>query len=136
MACLDTSALIDCLGRGGSRRRARVRGLLASLLGAGEQLATTRVCASELWVGVERSTVPRDEERRVESLLAEFVLLELDERATRWFGKNQARLLAAGTPVGDFDVLIASIAMANDETLITRDAAGFSRIAGLRVQSY
>lgn len=136
MACLDTSALIDCLGRRGARRSIGVRKLLAEALAAGERLTTTRLCAAELWVGVERSDDPLREEQRVVALLSEFVILELDDSAARWFGRNQAVLLAAGTPIGDVDVLIASIAMASGETLITRDTADFARIAGLRLQTY
>jgi tRNA(fMet)-specific endonuclease VapC len=69
-------------------------------------------------------------------LLDEFEVLELDDRAARIFGRNQAYLFDQGTPIGDMEVLIASIAMATGEMLITRNLADFARIPGLRVLAY
>lgn len=136
MACLDTSALIDAAGRTGHPRRLLVRGLLAQLLATGQRLVTTRVCAAELWVGVERAQDRQRELNKVTALLSEFEVLELDDRSARLFGKNQAYLFDHGTPVGDMDVLIASIATANAEALVTRNPAHFERIPGLDVLSY
>ena len=45
-------------------------------------------------------------------------------------------LAAAGTPIGPYDVLIAGQARARDLTLITRDMGEFSRVDGLRAESW
>jgi tRNA(fMet)-specific endonuclease VapC len=42
----------------------------------------------------------------------------------------------AGTPVGANDLLIASIALAHDCLLVTRNSREFERIVGLRVEMW
>jgi tRNA(fMet)-specific endonuclease VapC len=41
-----------------------------------------------------------------------------------------------GTPIGPNDVLIASIALANDLTLVTNNRGEFSRVPGLKLEDW
>jgi tRNA(fMet)-specific endonuclease VapC len=41
-----------------------------------------------------------------------------------------------GTPLGPNDLAIASIALATDSTLITRNEREFSLVSGLRVEAW
>lgn len=41
-----------------------------------------------------------------------------------------------GTPIGIHDLLIASIALANDLTLVTHNTGEFSRVEGLRIEDW
>jgi tRNA(fMet)-specific endonuclease VapC len=136
MACLDTSLLIDVTGRGGRRLRHRARQKLDALVSAGETLTTTRFTVAELWVGIERSADREAEIRAVESILQPLVVLDFDEPSASVFGSIAARQQVLGTPRGDMDMLIASVALVHGERIVTRNARHFDGIPGLVVEGY
>jgi tRNA(fMet)-specific endonuclease VapC len=49
---------------------------------------------------------------------------------------NYANLRKLGTPLDDMDLLIASIAIENDLTLVTHNMKHFSRIPGIKLQDW
>jgi len=55
---------------------------------------------------------------------------------TRVFGILKALLSKKGTIVADMDLMIASIAIANDELLISNNLKHFLKIDGLLVESW
>jgi tRNA(fMet)-specific endonuclease VapC len=135
MACLDTTVLIAL-----QRRNTEYGGLAArkvvELVIRGESLATSRLCAAELYVGVE---LARDRERELESVrrvLDGLEILPLDDRAAWLFAKAVAHLRRIGRPSGDVDVLIAAMALANGHCLVTRNPSHFADIPHLRVEAY
>lgn len=136
MALLDTTVLIDLGRRPESPLHQRVRRPLASALAAGETLFTSRINEAEFRVGPERSTDRAKELATVERVLAGLVVLEFDAEACRRYARVKALLLAAGRPTGDCDTLIAAIALANGERLITRNPRHFTDIPGLVIESY
>lgn len=56
------------------------------------------------------------------------------EAAALEFGRQKAVLERAGTPVGDMDVIIGSVAMAIGGGVATANARDFHRLPGLRVE--
>ncbi len=70
--------------------------------------------------------------------LAQFFLpfesVPFDEAAAEQYGILRTQLQRAGALIGANDLLIAATALANDFTLVTRNAAEFVRVAGLRVE--
>ena len=91
---------------------------------------------AELYLGVERSRHKDIEEVRVQNVLKGLPVLDFDESAARMYASIMADLLRAGTPIGDMDVLIASVAMAHGQVLVTRNTAHFSKIPLLTIGSY
>jgi len=136
MACLDTSLLVDLAGRGGRALQARARAKLVAVREAGEALTTTRFNVAELWVGVERSRHRDTELQAIERILEPLIVLDFDESSARVFGRLAAYLDGAGSPRGDMDVLIASVAVVHGEPVITRNTRHFEGIPGLRVEGY
>jgi len=135
MACLDTTILIDLAGRS-DRLRKRALEKLKELVKRGESLVTTRFNVAELYIGIARSDNPKAEEAAVHGLLADFGILEFDDRAAWIFGQITAYLQSAGKPAGDMDVLIAATAMATGHSIITRDIAHFADVPELKVEQY
>ncbi len=45
-------------------------------------------------------------------------------------------LANAGTPIGPNDLMIASIALANEATLVTHNVREFSRVTGLLIDDW
>ncbi len=50
--------------------------------------------------------------------------------------KIRADLSKVGTPIGPYDLLIASIALANNVILVTHNTREFSRVSGLEIEDW
>jgi len=135
MACLDTTILIDLLGKPSSRKQQAV-GKIKELAEGGEAVTTTRFNIAELYVGVARSKHPEADERVIDALLSDFETLEFTAAAARVFGSITAYLQQIGKPAGDMDVLIAATAMVHGHTLVTRNTRHFRHIPELIVEQY
>ncbi len=86
------------------------------------ECALCRPVVCELWYMIFNSGRPESNRPRLESLLAQFEVWEIDGPASFEFGMIRSELRRAGRPIPMFDVLIASIARANDLVLVTSDA--------------
>lgn len=64
------------------------------------------------------------------------MILEFDDAAARVFGRITAYLQTQGTPRGDMDVLIASVAVVHGERIVTRNTKHFEGLPGLLVETY
>ena len=72
---------------------------------------------------------------KVRTILKLFTLLPVDETIYEAFGRIAAGLYIQGNPIGDFDEVIAAIALCNDGEIITRDRH-FEKIPDLTVIAY
>ncbi len=136
MASLDTTILVDLLRRR-SVFHARALAKMDQLAARAEPLATTRFTVAELQVGIELSDNPERDQADVDSLLADFEILDFQGAAARFYAQIRAEQRRQGRAVGDLDTLIAATALASGEhTLVTRNAAHFADIAGLTVEDY
>lgn len=136
MACLDTTVLLDLMGRGSRSHATSAAALLKALRAAGDRMVTTRFNAAELYIGIERSRDRDEEAGRVRSVLDGLTVLEFDDTAARMFAVHTAHLQRIGRPAGDMDVLIASTAMVNGHALVTRNPRHFADLQGLEVRGY
>lgn len=130
MLVFDTSILIDAL----HRKEAAIRKIL-ELEDTGETICTTQINVLELYKGA--CTPPKSEEGRekVKKLLDGFVILPINEDTYEMFGELSAELRLRGDSIGDFDELIASIALTERATIVSRDNH-FKRIPGMDVLLY
>jgi tRNA(fMet)-specific endonuclease VapC len=111
-------------------------GKLESYIDEGEKVSTTPICACELFAGAYKSRKRDLEIRKVKEFLSRMELLEFSPQACERFGRIRAELESKGTPLGDLDLMIASIAMAHNQAVVTRDVEHFRMIAGLVVESW
>lgn len=131
VTCLDTSVLIDAM-----RNDARARAALESAAEGG--IATTEANVYELYVGAHREGRPVEQAvRGIERALSEIEVLPLIRPAAIRAAALTSLLRSQGREVGTLDVLIAAIALAHGVSkVLTRDAHGFGRIPGIRVETY
>lgn len=131
MKCLDTSLLIDITrGHRGAQRAAET----ALLEGA----VTTELNAFELFAGAHHQgrPIPR-EMRAAATALRGLDLLPLTRAAALKGAAIVSLLRSQGQDIGALDVLIAAIALTHGvDTIVTKDAAHFRRVPGLRVETY
>jgi tRNA(fMet)-specific endonuclease VapC len=64
------------------------------------------------------------------------VVLSFDVSAAAVYGPLRAQLEAAGRPLAEPDLRIASIALARGLTLVTGNVRHFERVPGLQVESW
>jgi tRNA(fMet)-specific endonuclease VapC len=62
--------------------------------------------------------------------------LPLSNDTLKKFGQLKAQLRKAGTPVADFDLLIASVAIAKNLILVTNNTRHYQRISGLNLENW
>jgi predicted nucleic acid-binding protein len=134
MAVLDTNILVDLIRKHHRRASLRAVEIVRRLLSDRETPMTTRFNAAELYVGAELADDPREETARIDACLESLQILDFDDAAARVYGRIEASLRGAGRPVGDFDALIASVAIRHGQLLVTRNPRHFDGIAGLAVR--
>jgi predicted nucleic acid-binding protein len=101
-----------------------------------EPIALSVLTAGELLVGVERANTEARRERRwvlLETVLGALPLVDVDLAAARAFGRIQVAMLAAGTPVGASDLLLAAQAISRGDGVLSENRRDFEWVAGLRV---
>ena len=98
-----------------------------------DDLLTSRINYTELLYGAYNSTRIERNLQTILEFLENFEILEFDKRAAEIFAVEKARLKKRGTIVADMDLMIASIAIANDIALVTNNIKHFERIKDLRL---
>ncbi len=97
------------------------------------QIFSCAIVRAELLFGARKSQQVERNLMGFQNLLQPFVSLPFDDQCAGYYGIVRATLERAGTPIGGNDLLVASIALAHDCTLITRNTSEFARVAGLRL---
>jgi len=129
MIVIDTSVLIDAL----HRRQAALRKIL-ELEETGETLCTTQINVLELYKGVYNPSRSDQGLEKVRKLLDALVILDINEDVYEMFGELSAELKRREETIGDFDELIASIALSQEASIVSTDSH-FQRVPGLIVIS-
>ncbi len=127
---LDTNTCIVYLKRPLSQIRQRLLSLSDS------DVAVCSVAKAELFYGSMKSNNPIKSLEIQREFLNRFISLPFDDKASEIYGIIRAQLEAQGTPIGPYDLQIASIAIANNLTLVTHSVAEFSRILQLHWEDW
>lgn len=133
MYLLDTDVLSHLL------RRAPSPTLVAKLASVPpEQQFTSSITLGELIYGAHRlqERTLALLQRLEESLLPNLPVLPFDASAARRYGEVRADLERRGTPIGDADIRIASIALVRGLTVVTGNVRHFRHVPGLAVENW
>ena len=126
---IDTDWAIHCL-HGVERVMTRVDQLKPDGIGI------SVISVAELYDGVVGAIDPERSERELQEFLAQGITpVGLDVATCRLFAQERSRLRRAGTPIGDFDLMIGATAVRHDLTLLSNNRRHFQRIAGLNLIS-
>lgn len=133
MVCVDTTFISDII-RGVQTSKNKIQ----ELLDRGEKLTTTRINICEAYKAVaamEQPIARTKKMARIREILTGMEILELDDLACVEYAHLWQSM--KGNSPGDFDLLIAAIALRHGETVfITRNIKHFSRVPGLKVEGY
>lgn len=98
------------------------------------------ICLSSITLAELRYGAALRRSRKLHGLIDTFIeavaVLPFDQVAAARFGTVAALLASQGTPIGDFDALIASHALAVGLTLVTNNTKHFERVAGLKTENW
>ena len=101
-----------------------------------DQIALCSVNLFELEYGLAQSERPQTMRLFVNELISRHAMLDLTVSAATQAGVLRAHLRKLGTPIGEYDLLIAGIALANKLTVVTHNTREFSRVPGLQVEDW
>ena len=100
----------------------------------------SELCISAITVAELRFGATRRKSAKLHALIDAFTgnvaVVPFDESCAAEFGLIARELAERGSPIGEFDALIAAHAMALEVTLVTNNVKHFNRIKGLKVENW
>ncbi|MFP4189229.1 MAG: PIN domain-containing protein [Halobacteriales archaeon] len=100
-----------------------------------EAVFVTPISVMELYEGASLAA-DADEKHHVESLLDGLKEMGFDVPAAKRAGEINARLQERGQPIDAEDVMIAAVALENDQAVMTRNLDDFDKIDNLETVAY
>jgi len=100
-----------------------------------EGLSISVISLAELYEGIYYSTNPSRNEKILMDFLSGVTILGIDEETCKIFGRERGRLRKEGKTIGDFDLLIASICLHRNFTLLTNNTRHFEMVENLKILS-
>ncbi len=130
--CLDTAFLIYFLrGKKNAAKKAE------ELENQDVELCTTAINAFELYLGACSSKNPKRRIKDVRDLLADLIILNVDEKAAEESAKLLSILTSKGEMIDIRDALIAGTMLVNDcYAIVTKNVRHFERISDIKVETY
>ena len=94
------------------------------------------VTLMELYFGAYRSEKVSANLARVRTIENSFEIIMIGKGLAEIFGMLKSDLRKSGTPLDDFDLIIASSALAHNLILVTNNERHFRRIEGLKLTNW
>jgi len=100
----------------------------------------SELCVSSITVAELRYGAARRKSAKLHQLIDTFTeniaVMPFDESCAARFGSLASELAAHGTPIGQFDALIAAHALTLEVILITNNTKHFGRVTGLKIANW
>jgi tRNA(fMet)-specific endonuclease VapC len=114
----------------------RPGGLAHRFLQFGGGLFIPTVVLGELYTGAYHLANPAPLLDQIADLVKDVQVLDFDRACAEQFGKVRGGLLQRGVSVPTADLMIASVALVHDLTLVTHNTADYQNIPGLRLDDW
>jgi predicted nucleic acid-binding protein len=101
-----------------------------------EEIKTTIFNVAELYKGAYLSSKVEENIKQIEEFLQSITIIDFTIQDAIKFAQISADLRKKGEKIGDFDELIASIAINNKETIFTRNISHYERIPQLSYKNW
>ena len=126
---LDTDTLIYWLkGNKNIEEKALTIGL--------DQLGYSIISHAELYFGAYNSEQKDKNLKAIQVVYQKLALVNFNPESAQLFGMIKADLKQQGNIILDADIMIASIALSNELTLVTNNEKHFNRIPKLNIQNW
>ncbi|MBD2250127.1 type II toxin-antitoxin system tRNA(fMet)-specific endonuclease VapC [Nostoc parmelioides] len=101
-----------------------------------EDIFISTITQLELYYGAYRSLKTESNLEILERFFSQFNIILWDSEMAKIAGKIRADLAVSGTPIGPYDLQIATSAIARNFILVTHNTREFSRINGLQLEDW
>ncbi len=130
MYLLDTNVCIQFLNKSSQK-------LIERMIGTDpEVIFLCSIVKAELFYGAKKSKNPLKALKTQKEFFRRFKSLPFDDSAAEVYGEIRSSLEHKGQIIGPNDLIIASIAKANDLILVTHNGKEFNRVEGLTVEDW
>jgi len=99
-------------------------------------IAISSVTLAELYAGAYHRPQPGKLLALIADLLRDVDIFDFDSACAEEFGKVRGGLMRQGIQVATPDLMIASVALVHDLTLVTHNTADFQHSPGLRLDDW
>lgn len=131
MTCLDTDFIVSLLRENKDALRK-----FEELEKVQAIMTVSSITAAELVKGAYNSMDPDKEISRVMEYLESLYVLDFDFQCAKTFGRIWNDLKKRGKMINEFDILLASTIINNDEVLLTKNIKHFEKIPELKIKSW
>ncbi len=128
MVCLDTSFIIDFLKKD--------KTAISKEINKNERITVPSPVIVELIRGLGTKHSYIEERQGIIDFINALNTLDLNKTSSIKAGDIESELRKMGEIIDIMDILIAAIAITNNETLITKNLKHFSKIPELKIESY
>lgn len=101
-----------------------------------DDLGVTIITVAELWFGARKSVRPVATRREIDAFLEPLGVLPFDRAAADAYADIRFDLERTGRPIGERDLMIASIASARSLTVVTHNLTEFARVPHLKTEDW
>jgi tRNA(fMet)-specific endonuclease VapC len=101
-----------------------------------DPLKISVITLMELYFGAYKSEKVSVNLAKIRTLENTFEIIETNKNSAETYGMLKASLEKSGTPLDDFDLIIASCALAYNLTLVSNNVKHFNRIEGLKLANW
>ena len=101
-----------------------------------DPLKMSVITLMELYYGAHKSQKIVSNLAKIKTLELSFEIIPVSEESAEIFMMTKAQLEKAGSPLDDFDLIIASCALSNNLVLVTNNVRHFQRIEGLKLTNW
>lgn len=101
-----------------------------------DEIAVSSITLFELEYGAAKSRWSARTQEKLYAFLSPFAILSFDARDAACAGRLRALLTKSGSPIGPYDIQIASQALSRELTLVTHNTGEFSRVPGLALEDW
>jgi tRNA(fMet)-specific endonuclease VapC len=101
-----------------------------------EQIYICSITVAELYFGAYNSQRVAENLTRAENFIQNLPVVPLTDSALRKYGELKAELRRIGQTIAEFDLLIASVALVENYTLVTNNTRHYERINGLKLENW
>ena len=101
-----------------------------------DSISISVITLMELYYGAQKSRKVAANLAKIKTLEQSIETISIGLESTEIFGLLKAQLETAGNRLDDFDLIIASCAIARNLTLVTNNTKHFRRIDGLKLANW
>ena len=101
-----------------------------------DDILISAITVGELEYGAAKSKWGESTRQKLCCVLANYTVIPFVQSDAVLFGRLRARLAAAGTPIGAYDLMIAAQGVSRDLTVVTHNTGEFSRVPGIVLEDW